>query len=271
MENLTTTIGEENISYCIKSEAEPKQSVIFIHGFPFDKSIWNDQIASLPANVQGISYDIRGFGESTTRHHFFNIDLFAQDLLSFIESLSLKNCILCGISMGGYIALRAYEIAPDKIGGLILCDTNSSADGNEAKLKRFKSIQQIIDGGKQEFTETFIENVFSASTLKGNPQVVSFLRSVILNTSDETICATLLALASRTDTSHVLPQVNVPVLIIRGEEDKLMSQEQTDQLINGISQSEFINIKDSGHLPNLENPKDFNYALASFLTKKFQL
>lgn len=269
MEYLTTTIEGENISYALKSVANPVQTIVFIHGFPFDKSIWDDQLTSLSENFQGIAYDVRGFGESTTQHTFLSIDLFAKDLLAFLKSQSIESYILCGISMGGYIALRAYELAPESIKGLVLCDTNAVADGNEAKLKRLKSIQQVEDGGKEEFTESFIENVFSTSTLANKPGVVNFLRSVILNTSDETVCATLLAMASRTDTSHVLAEINVPVLIIRGEEDKLMSQEQTNQLTNHIEKSEFVSIKHSGHLPNLENTQDFNDALGSFLSKNF--
>lgn len=269
MEYLTATVGGENISYALKSVADPIQTIVFIHGFPFDKSIWDDQLSSLPENFRGIAYDVRGFGESTTQHNFLSIDLFASDLLGFLSSLSIETCILCGISMGGYIALRAFELAPERIKGLVLCDTNAVADGNETKLKRFKSIQQVADGAKQEFTESFIQNVFSPNTLANKPEVLHFLRAVILNTSDETICATLLAMASRTDTSHVLPKIKVPVLIIRGEEDKLMSQAQTDQLTKNIERSEFVSIKHSGHLPNLENTQGFFDALSSFLNKNF--
>ncbi len=95
------------------------------------------------------------------------------------------------------------------------------------------------------------------------------MRQVIQSTSTDVICASLLALASRTDTNEVLSKINVPVLIIRGEEDKLMSLEQTEQLSKGIANAEVVNIPNSGHLPNLENPDFFNKSLNAFLLKHF--
>ncbi|MBC7912742.1 MAG: alpha/beta hydrolase [Pyrinomonadaceae bacterium] len=269
MEYQEIVVNKNRIHFRIKPDPSPALTVIFIHGFPFNKSIWDNQLSSLPEGVEGIAYDIRGFGNSSSKHSFFSIDRFAQDLLSFINEKGIKNYILCGISMGGYIALRAYELSPNNISGLILSDTNCVADSNESRIKRFATVDKILAGGKEEFTENFIKDVFNQSTIKDKPQVVGFLREVILGTSDDTICGTLLALAARTDTSHLLPHINVPVLIIRGVEDKLMSEEQTQQLVSGIKQSTLINIKKAGHLPNLENPDEFNSALNTFLSKHF--
>jgi len=266
-QNIRTT--HNSVFYRLKREVQPRATIIFIHGFPFNSSIWDNQMAELPWGIQGIAYDIRGYGESPTDHQFFSVDLFAYDLIDFIKVLGLQNCVLCGISMGGYIALRAFELAREQIAGLVLCDTNCTADTNATKIKRFASISKIVAGGKNDFTEAFLQDVFSGNTKVKNPQVVEFLRQVITNTSDQTICSSLLALASRTDTSESLAAMAVPVLIIRGEEDKLMSQEQTSQLIAGIADSEFVSIAQSGHLPNLENPKDFNRSLNAFLSKHF--
>jgi pimeloyl-ACP methyl ester carboxylesterase len=270
MEELSTKIGPLNFSYLSRKADNKRASIVFVHGFPFDKSIWNKQIASLPAQIEGFSYDIRGFGQSTpTAHQFFSIDLFAKDLSDFLDFLKIDSCIICGISMGGYIALRAAELFPQKVAGLILCDTNCVADSNESKIKRFASIDLIQSGGKAEFVEGFLNNVFSENTLTTKADVVDFLRQVINSISEDTICATQLALAARTDTSNVLPKLQVPTLIIRGAEDKLMTPEQTEQLHAGIRNSDVVEIPDSGHLPNLENPDFFNEAMNSFLDKHF--
>ncbi len=269
METLNTRSGNISISYLLKPSANPQITVVFLHGFPFDKSTWLKQLDALPETVQGIAYDIRGFGDSSSDHFFFSIDLFAKDLIQLIADLNLSNCILCGISMGGYIALRAFELSPETFKGLILSDTNCAADSNESKIKRFNSIELIHAGKKAEFTEGFLTNLFPENTLINSTDTVEFLRIVILKTQNETICATQLALASRTDTSHVLAKINVPALIIRGESDKLMSEEQTMHLHQGISESELVIIPDSGHLPNLDKPDGFNLAINSFLHKHF--
>lgn len=269
MEQLNTKINNTTVSYISKPSPSPAVTVIFVHGFPFNKTTWNEQLKSLPDNVNGIAYDIRGFGDSTSGYPFLSIDLFAKDLLAFIDFLKPDQCVLCGISMGGYIALRAFELDSKKIDGLVLCDTNCVSDSNEGKVKRFASIDLIQSGGKNDFTEGFIKNVFGENTLSNKPEIVQFLREVINRTSDETICSTQLAMAARTDTSSSLSNINVPTLIIRGENDKLMSEDQTKQLKDGIMQSDMISISNSGHLPNLENPEDFNKALNTFLSKHF--
>jgi len=269
MEHLGTNVNNNTISYFSKSSGQPFVTVVFIHGFPFDKTIWTKQLEGLPDGVKGIAYDIRGFSESSTGHHFFSVDLFARDLISFIDNLGIETCVLCGISMGGYIALRAMEIASFRIKGLILCDTNSVADSNEGKIKRFKSIEQILNGEKEDFTESFIQNVFHSDTVNEKKEVVQFLREIIMRVSNNTICAAQLALASRTDTSKSLENIDIPVLILRGEDDKIISAEQTTQLASGISNSSIVTISKSGHLPNLENVTDFNSSINSFLSKHF--
>lgn len=269
MEHLSTKVNNISVSYLSKQSTSPAVTILFIHGFPFDKTIWREQLESLPDGVNGIAYDIRGFGESSSDHSFFSIDLFAKDLLALVENLNLDNCVLCGISMGGYIALRAAQLSMRCIKGLILCDTNCIADTNEVKMKRFNSIEQIVGGAKRDFTEGFVKNVFAEETLSKKPATVDFLRELIMRTEDKTICSTLLALASRTDTSDSLSLIEVPTLIIRGEDDKLMSEEQTTQLAEGIKQAELQIISASGHLPNLENAAEFNKSLNTFLNKHF--
>ncbi|WP_256011955.1 alpha/beta fold hydrolase [Desertivirga xinjiangensis] len=248
---------------------DPEVSVIFIHGFPFSGEMWRQQLDALPDQVQGIAYDIRGFGESETNHHFFSIDLFARDLLALMDHLAISKAVLCGISMGGYIALRFAELFPERVSGLILSDTNAVADSNEAKLKRFAIIEQVLAGGKEDFIAAFLKNVFSDATFGSNSSVVTNIEKVILSTQDTTICAALLALASRTDTTSILNRLDVPALIIRGAEDKLMTEAQALSLSDNIKFSDNVVIPNAGHLPNLENPGEFNHQLHHFLNKHF--
>ncbi len=93
------------VSYLVRPDSEGFYTIIYIHGFPFHKEMWSGQLLALTAGFTGIAYDVRGFGSSTTDHYFFSIDLFARDLIELIKQLNLKNVILCGLSMGGYIAL----------------------------------------------------------------------------------------------------------------------------------------------------------------------
>src|SRR5690606_11972545 len=161
-------LGDISISYLLKESPAPEYTLVFIHGFPFNKNMWVPQLDSLPPYVRGIAMDVRGHGNSTVGHGFFSIDVFAKDLLAFLKKLSLAKVVLCGVSMGGYIALRAYQIQPEVFSGLILSDTNSLADDNLAKQKRFDSIQSVLKNGKRPFSIGFVNNVFSKKTLLEN-------------------------------------------------------------------------------------------------------
>lgn len=261
-------IGDISISYFIK-EAKKKsgKTIIFIHGFPFNKNSWRPQLEALADHVTGIAIDVRGHGLSTMGHGFFSIDVFAKDLKVFIEKLNLDHIVICGVSMGGYIALRTYELFPEKIAGLILSDTHHRADDNQAKQKRFDSIQAVLEHGRRPFSIGFANNLLAAKSIEELPEVVELVKSSIRRNNISSICSTLLALASRTDTSAVLPNIDIPTLIIRGAEDKITPKSLMEELHQSIPQSKYIEMKGCGHLPNLENAKVFNQLMNDFLLK----
>ena len=263
-----TQVNDINISYYIKRAIEPESKVvIFLHGFPFNKNSWKYQLESLEDNITGIAIDIRGHGLSTSGHGFFSIDVFAKDLQAFIDKLELNNIILCGVSMGGYIALRAYELFPEKITALILSDTHHKADDNMGKQKRFDSIQAILRYGRRPFAIAFIDNIFTKKTIIENEYAVDLIKSSIRRNSVRSICATQLALASRTDSTEMLSKITVPTLLIRGKEDKITSKPIMEELHKNISNSIFVEIADTGHLPNIEDYLSFNREMNDFILK----
>ncbi|NGM63856.1 alpha/beta fold hydrolase [Sphingobacterium sp. SGR-19] len=259
-------IGDISISYYIKkSRTTTSKTIIFLHGFPFNKNMWRDQLEALPEDVTAIALDIRGHGLTTSGHGFFSIDVFAKDIGVFMEKLDIEQAVLCGISMGGYIALRAYQLFPEKISGLILVDTHSKADTNAGKQKRFDSIQAILNYGRRPFSIGFVENVFSPHSILERPEAVEYIKSAIRRSSVRSICSTLLALAARTDTSDTLKDISVPTLLIRGSDDRITSLQDMKDLEEAIPNARFIEITGCGHLPNLEVPEEFNYAIKEFM------
>jgi len=259
-------IDDISVSFYIKKATEPeKQVILFIHGFPFNKNSWRQQLASLEDNITGIAVDVRGHGLSTHGHGFFSIDVFAKDLRSFMDALGIEKAILCGVSMGGYIALRTYELIPDRINGLILSDSQHKADDNLAKQKRFDSIQALLRYGRRPFALGFIDNLLAKKSIEAHPELVEFIKSSIRRNSIRGICATQLALASRTDSSALLAKINVPTLLLRGEEDKITPKAVMEEMHTAIAGSKFIEIPGTGHLPNLEDPLAFNKEINLYL------
>jgi pimeloyl-ACP methyl ester carboxylesterase len=246
---------------------ENQKAIIFVHAFPFCSRMWDPQTEALEKDYKVITYDLRGFGYSSLDYNL-TIDSHADDLFSIMENLNPEKPVICGLSMGGYITLRALERGQDKFKAAVLCDTRSEADANESKLKRSEQISQIKSGGIQDFITTFIKSVLSEKTLKGDESkknIAGFLREVINWQTPEGICTALMSLGARTDTTPFLEKINIPVLIIAGEDDKLTPPELSKSMDNKIKNSQIHIIPNAGHMSNLENKEEFNKNLLKFL------
>ncbi|HEY5823927.1 MAG TPA: alpha/beta fold hydrolase [Cyclobacteriaceae bacterium] len=242
-------------------------TIVFIHGFPFDKSMWGQQLVLLRDQFRVIAYDVRGHGNTSANSNEFSIPQFTNDLLAFLNQLEIEKVIICGLSMGGYIALHAIESFPDKITGLILSDTQCAADTEEAKGKRMKTIELIRNNGLDQYASDSVKNLFAPSSLENQKDKVDFIKNTILKTVPDNICKALMALANRKEKCSILEKIKVPVLILVGEEDKVTPIAAATKMHELIKGSTLHSIKKAGHLSNLENPEEFNTYLKEFLTK----
>lgn len=241
--------------------------ILFIHGFPFSQEMWSKQRELLNDRFRIITYDLRGHGRSGVGDGQYSVELFVDDLMALLDHLKIKQAVLAGLSMGGYVALRAVERHPERVSGLILCNTRSQADTNEVKLKRFAQFRELKSGEQGSFTETFLQAVCSPEHYRDDAEPVRKIRRIISETQIMALCGTLLALASRTDTSESLPGIRVPVLLVAGEKDVITPVEDLRYLQEHIPGALLEVIPGAAHLSNLENPDAFNKALTSFLSR----
>jgi 3-oxoadipate enol-lactonase len=241
--------------------------LVFIHGFPFNHTIWTPQWESLPISRRAVRYDLRGHGQSEPGDGQYTLELFVDDLMGLLDHLEISRAILCGLSMGGYIALRTQEKHPERILGLVLCDTKSEADANEDKLKRAENLKLIKTKGVAPFAEAFVKTLFAAGTYEKKPDLVRSVGAMIEGNPPLGICGTLLALAGRTDTTESLSKIHIPTLIFVGEEDKITPPAASQSLHEKIPGSTLAVISQAGHLSNLENPEEFNRHLSDFLER----
>lgn len=241
--------------------------VVFIHGFPFNSHMWDAQTALLEKNFFVVTYDQRGHGKSSVGDAQFPLEFLVDDLQGVLDSLHLSKAILCGLSMGGYIALRAVERNPERVLGLILCDTRSEADSNEAKLKRIASIRTVKGEGVAAFGEGFLKAVFPPESFTARKEVVDKTRLMINTNPPLGVAGTLLALATRTDTTASLANIRVPTLILVGEKDGITPVAAAENMKAKIPGSQMFVIPNAGHLSNMDNPAAFNAHLETFLAR----
>ena len=241
--------------------------VVFIHGFPFNQEMWDPQINILPNNVYGITYDVRGHGNSDVGDGQFTIELFVDDLIALLDHLHIEKAVFCGLSMGGYIALRTFERHPDRVCGLILSDTKSEPDTDAVKIKRAVTMKTVKAAGVRAFAEEFVKAIFWEKTFERNPSAIAFIKKIIFENTSRGICGTLLALASRTDTTTALASINIPTCIIVGEHDKLTPPSDARTMHTMITGSELHILPYAAHMSNLENTQEFNQRIIAFLKK----
>lgn len=249
------------------SEGKGLKPIIFIHGFPFDHNMWEAQIEELSKDYFCVSYDIRGLGESPPGDGQFTIESFVDDLEIIVDEMKLDKPVLCGLSMGGYISLRAMERMQNKFSALILCDTKSTADDNEGKLKRAAAIKLINTGNFYDFIESFILNCFGEKFIKENNAEYRKIVDRSKRNNPAGVKGCLLAMAGRTDTTETLAKIKIPTLVICGSEDKLSPPEVMEFMAEKIPNSKFVLIENCGHMSPIENPLKVNKAIRDFLTE----
>jgi 3-oxoadipate enol-lactonase len=262
--NLSIAIN--GFDLCYEDVGEGETPIIFLHGYPFDKSMWQQQLDYLKSSYRVIACDVRGFGKSTDEKTPLTIDLFADDLIKFMDTLAIDKAIICGLSMGGFIALNAMKRFHSRFEALILCDTQCIADTDAVKEKRHKAMDDMELNGVDAFNEGFIRNVFHPDSLTNKTELVNQLRKVVFANTQHIIKEGLVALAERTETCSSLSEIDIPTLIICGREDAVTPLEQSEFMHDHIKGSKLKVIDKAGHVSNLEQPDEFNKHLLDFLT-----
>lgn len=246
------------------------QPIIFVHGFPYDHTMWKKQIDHFQNDYHCTTYDIRGLGRNIPEDFSFTIDDLAEDLIQItrdcLEETNQKP-VICGLSMGGYIALRAFEKEGELFKSLILCNTRTESDSNEGKVKRAFLVNKINQFGLSEFLPEFIANCFSIHSFQGSAELLQFGKILAHSHSfhPSGVKANLIAMAARTDTTHVLEKIQIPTLVISGQYDMLTPVDVMKNFASKIKTSRFVTITNAAHLTPIENSTMFNQELTKFL------
>jgi 3-oxoadipate enol-lactonase len=250
-------------------EAGPPSAmpVIFLHGFPFSHRMWQHQLDLAATLYHTIAYDIRGHGSSDVGDGQYSIEGHVDDLFGVMDHLAIQRAVVVGLSMGGYITLRALERNPERFLGVALCNTRSEADTDEGRINRAIAARKVKTTGSAAYADEFVAKVFWEQSLKRTSPAVQLIRDVIAHTPPLSIAGTLLALAGRTDTTHSLGMIRVPTMLLVGEYDAITPPACSQSMHSWIAGSELHVIRNAGHMSPLENPEAVNEKLMGFLKR----
>jgi 3-oxoadipate enol-lactonase len=240
-------------------------AVLFVHGYPFDRSIWSHQIAALDG-YRRIAPDLRGMGASDAPDLGYSMEIYAADLAALLDVLGVDEVVLCGLSMGGYIAFEFLRRWRARVRGLVLMDTRAEADTVEGRKARDAAAALARDRGAEAVTESLLPRVLGRSTRTGASITAERVRGMMSSTPVPGLVGALAAMRDRPDSSPLLPELaGLPTLVVVGEEDELTPPDTARALADRIPGARLVTVHGSGHLPPVERPVETTRALVEFL------
>jgi pimeloyl-ACP methyl ester carboxylesterase len=248
-------------------EAGEGDPLIFIHGFPFNSSLWDAQLAAVPAGWKFIAPDLRGFGASEATGEPFSMDIFADDIAALLDHLELDQAVICGMSMGGYVALSLVMRQPDRVRALVLSATRASADSEEARRARLELAARARVQGPQPVIDAMLPHLLTAHTELKQPEVVAKVREMMEATPAQTLARSLEAMAARRDYTNELSSINVSTMVVRGEQDEMIPAADMELIARTVRGARHEVISFAGHMPPLEASDVFNNILSHFLAQ----
>ena len=240
--------------------------VVFLHGFPLSHTMWSRQIERFASQHRVIAPDLRGHGISVVTDGTVTMRMMADDVVSLLDCLGIRQPVtFCGLSMGGYVSWELWRQHRQRVARLILCDTRAAADAPEVARAREIMAAQVMDAGAEVAEKAFLPKLFSPTNLETQPQVVNAVRQMILATDRRAIAATQLGMARRFDMVSQLGQVNVPTLVICGEDDAISPPAEMKGIADAMPQASYVEIPGAGHMAPMENPTAVCDAIRDFV------
>jgi 3-oxoadipate enol-lactonase len=186
-------------------------------------------------------------------------------VLALLDALFIKKAIIMGHSMGGYVALAAWKLAPDRFLALGLIDSHTGADTEEGRRGRYKMAEKVAAEGSKVAAEAMLPKLF-APNLSAAAPVIDQVRQMILNTSPAGIVGALKGMAGRIDSGPLLSNLHIPVLILTGDKDQIIPLETAKAMAATIPTATLTMVENAGHMPMLEQPQATTTALRKFLS-----
>lgn len=240
--------------------------VLFIHGYPLNRRMWQPQMDDLWDVARLLAVDLRGHGESEAPPGPYSMDALADDCAEFLEAMRVRQpVVVCGLSMGGYVAMAFYRRHRARVGGLIFTATRAAADSEAARAARNTAIVTAQTHGVAAIAESMLPKLFAPATYDHNPALVARVKAMMLQTALAGVLGVLPALRDRADSTPMLPEIAVPTLVIHGEADAIVPLAEAQAMHAAIPNARLAIVPQAGHLPNLEQPARFNAAVRDFL------
>ena len=238
--------------------------LLFVHAFPLNRTMWAPQVSALVERCRCVAVDLRGFGDSSVLPPY-SMEQYADDLAHLIDQLHIDKVVIVGCSMGGYVTLAFWRRHRSRVRAMVLADTRAGADSEETIERRRQLIHVARAEGAIGVANLQIPSLVGKTTREKQPDTFDAVHRMVAQAPVEGIVGALEAMMLRPDSTTTLGTIDVPTLVIVGEEDVPTPVKDARFLAERIPGCRLEIISQAGHLCNMERPAAFNHLLTEFL------
>lgn len=255
-------IDEVAIHYRLIGGSAEKPVIVFINSLGTDFRIWDDVAQRLTADFAILLYDKRGHGLSDIGRFPYSIEDHAGDLVGLLDRLSIKRAIVCGLSVGGLIALALHQRRPELVSALVLCDTAHKIGTPESWNARIAAVER---GGLESILDAVMERWFTPGFRRTENAAYCSYRHMLARQPIEGYVATCAAIRDA-DYTGAARAVGVPALCVVGDQDGSTPPDVVRGMAQLIPNARYQVIRDCAHIPCVEQPETLTALIRAFLS-----
>ena len=252
---------DAEIFYQVLGEGPP---IVLLHPFPANHEFWLPAVQSLLTRYRLILPDLRGHGDSDLGEGPATMQKHAADIVRVIDDAEINRAAFVGVSLGGYALFEFWRRHRDRVSAIVLCNTKAPADSAGARSARLKSTAEVIERGAEPFFESMLTKLLGDTTRNTRPDIVDGALRMMRKMSAEDVAMVQTGMAERPDSVATLKTINVPTLIVTGDEDTVTGPAEAELLRQNITGSRLKIIPKGGHYLAWERPAEVGELLRAF-------
>jgi len=241
--------------------------VVMLHPYPSDHGYWLPLAGHLESRFRLVMPDLRGLGRSGVGEGTTTIARLAEDLLRLCDELKIGRAAFMGCSVGGYLLFEFWRRSRERVKALVLMDTKAGVEGDEARLGRLKNADEILQNGPEWAIEQLMPRLLAPVTMSSRLDVVEQAKATMRRASAAGMAALQRGMAGRSDSIATLAEIDVPTLVLGGEDDAPSPVSELERMARGIRGAELKIVSRAGHLAAFEQPEEVGRVVREFLER----
>jgi 3-oxoadipate enol-lactonase len=238
-------------------------TLLLIHAFPVDAGMWQQQAKDLSSEHAVIAPSLPGFGDSPSAGDVLTMDAAADAVIGELDRTGADRAVVCGLSIGGYVAFSVWRRHRERVAGLVLANTKAEPDDEAGRERR----RAVAEKARTEGSGAIADSPPPLLSQDADPALWERVRAMIRAQPGEAIAAASLGMAERPDSRPILGGIDVPTVVLTSTGDTLIPPDVSSTMADAIPDAELVVLEGAGHLSNLEDPEGFRTALRSTLAR----